>query len=91
MTETVSHTPGPWQVKSDDISVVGRRNVGAFDVVAHVAPRQNTHANARLIAAAPDLLAALKSLMEYMSPDDYAWASRVQDAYTAIAKAEGRA
>ena len=50
-------------------------------------------ANARLIAAAPDLLAALKEmLVEFEPPDDYAdMSDAVILARAAIEKVEGRA
>ncbi len=90
------HTPGRW--------VVAHRGCeGKPTVVAHRAGRPSTIAliesgkreedvaNARLIAAAPDLLIALKRLsvaMSEINPNDYT--PELQDADAAIAKAEGR-
>ncbi len=109
-TTTTTHTPGPWLV-FDDLP-------GGFDIicpdqtgtVAHVAARRPgeeeiERANAALIAAAPDLLAALKDLWGYVQDlqnsnpgylgklalQDYARLNRaLGDAPAAIAKAEGR-
>ncbi len=47
-------------------------------------------ANARLIAAAPDLLAAIKSLMAYVDPALPHLPLLVQNSLAAIARAEGR-
>jgi hypothetical protein len=79
------HTPAPWQIKSDyePLSIVG--NVDGSDdgqyhytpiceVEPTLFPDENT-ANARLIAAAPDLLAALLKIEahadEHMKAGDY--------------------
>lgn len=53
---TAKHTPRPWRARG---SVVYLGNEGRLDL--HDAP--NPVANARLIAAAPDLLAALRVLV----------------------------
>jgi len=66
-------TPGPWHVRDDGRHALeifasdNRRLIGdvLFDVPD--AQRQETEDNARLIAAAPDLLAALKMLL-YVAP-----------------------
>jgi hypothetical protein len=56
------HTPGPWRV-NDKIAVVEQdKPLGLF--VADCRMTDEGRANARLIAAAPDLLAALKMLEE---------------------------
>ena len=58
-----SHTEGPWSVKSET-----RIEAAAFGMIASVrgaTEDESTHANARLIAAAPDLLFALEALLEY--------------------------
>ena len=82
-------TPGPW-------SVAGKgtiRGPGQSVWVAHV-HWQNRDANARLISAAPDLLAALIGLGEAMRNFDGADARLMQPAAlaarAAIAKAQGR-
>lgn len=49
----------------------------------------NEAANARLIAAAPDLLAALRSVLNYANLGAYERADAMQAARTAIAKATG--
>ncbi len=52
----MTHTPGPWTVDGDDIYASGL-------IVAQASFRlEQCAANARLIAAAPDLLAALEGL-----------------------------
>ena len=57
-------TPGPWAV-SDDAgqAVVSLGDVPVRDIVVATLPRIH-HANARLIAAAPELLEALQNLVE---------------------------
>jgi hypothetical protein len=91
------HTPGPWEVKPyawqrGNVSVFapkfGRAPYGAC--VAYtpcsdgVGGAEGALANARLIAAAPELLEALKRLL---TDEDYPQAERV--ARAAIAKATG--
>lgn len=62
------HTPGPWFVKRDGLTITeGLRsdsdNFFPFEI-AKVADGSNTdRANALLIAAAPELLAALKAVL----------------------------
>lgn len=61
---TIKHTPGPWTVEDDG----GGPYImaGKEDIVSGVAPWKDddkAHANAQLIAAAPDLLEALKGLI----------------------------
>jgi len=69
----MKHTPGPWVVESKSqegsfiISRPGRKDGTAFSSwwIAFVGPcLENDIANALLIAAAPDLLAACKALTE---------------------------
>ena len=71
-----------------------------FHTVPHQRCNQNNlraEANARLIAAAPDLLAALKSItaqfqdwMQKVEEPDTADTDAITDAIDAIRKAEGR-
>lgn len=110
MTKT-AHTPGPWRVdpRTDRI-VADSMSVGKPVVldVARTFPRrgkQETDANARLIAAAPEVSDALRKLINEVAglggfgPEIKAligvtnWnvlEQRVHEARAAIAKAEGR-
>ncbi len=96
MKTKTTHTPGPWNIgeRQDGQRVepypvnylpvsghgqaIGRVYAGGFSDA-------NIEANARLIAAAPDLLAALKHLIRDGGRGDFPTAE------AAIAKAEGHA
>ncbi len=83
------HTPGPWYVRPDDpypwvvyaepsLTICDVRNAGP----------QISEANARLIAAAPELLAVLRGVIQNAGHAiDTEWLER---AMVAIAAAEGR-
>jgi len=70
----VSHTPGPWSVNSEGRSHYVVAESVEWALVAAATPRYHgqrevisataAEANARLIAAAPDLLAACRSVWE---------------------------
>jgi hypothetical protein len=90
------HTPGPWYVALDDRYSMSHIDVkhtdvhspgAASEVVAKVTCRvswaDQQKANARLIAAAPDLLDALELLLHDRTP----WT--IKCAEEAIAKATG--
>lgn len=85
------HTPGPWSLKDDISLVVGPSADPAGDPVATIEGHpEEAFANARLIAAAPDLLAALRALVEYEDdapPDGSRGAEVYNQARAAIAKA----
>jgi hypothetical protein len=99
----VSHTPGPWEV--DEPHQVWAPSAGEYVAITQVEdretiPRDQVEANARLIAAAPELLEAIKELLEVADPDssdgyemEWQWREtleRAQDrARAAIAKATG--
>jgi hypothetical protein len=85
------HTSGPWQVNS-----LTRIEAADYGLIANVRgdlSEAETHANARLIAAAPELLDALESLEMFMrdcmteDADLDVW----KLARAAIAKAKGGA
>jgi len=87
------HTPGPWTVTPDSFVMAGSRpSVGVARVITHV---QKFPANARLIAAAPDLLEALKDLVRHdrlADERDGMWACVEREAAEdVIAWVEGRA
>ena len=97
------HTPGPWMfvpaggVAWNEYPIVQRQSAGGFQVVD--ADKERATADARLIAAAPELLEALQALMIindeggpfggeiYLDRVDRAW----DNARAAIAKARGEA
>jgi hypothetical protein len=97
-----SYTPGPWYVEAvmgDDpheICIDSREGRGTPEVIASVVwDDEDPHpvlglaeanANARLIAAAPDLLQALKAVVAISDRKHDAWDA----AHAVIAKAEGR-
>ena len=70
MTTQTTYTPGPWEAKFQPFSpshTIGKRAAnGSLDLIADLAnsvPQlDERQANARLIAAAPDLLNALAGL-----------------------------
>ena len=90
----MSHTPGPWMLsrgaQGDAFAVEGPTRT-----VAHVKLAREAEANAYLLAAAPDLLEALKLAEDYM----HLWMEHntgstelndLERIEAAIAKAEGR-
>ena len=102
-TEQGKHTPGPWAVNPFAAQVDAFNENGGATVCELLWPTEvrseaETEANARLIAAAPDLLAALKALRRYITIrysefGEVLNEGAVTDLATidaAIAKAEGR-
>ncbi len=91
---TTKHTPGPWALypypTRPYFTQVHVNGAAIADVYASgLLKPEETTANARLIAAAPDLLAALKVLMH---PDGLSLRNmplNVNQARAAIQKAEG--
>ncbi len=92
------HTPGPWTIeqfahpygKTEDRTITSYTRTGnplrigrAYNVMG---PNE-TDANARLIAAAPDMLEALRNFTEGRK---IAYTAALEIARAAIAKAEGR-
>jgi hypothetical protein len=99
---STQHTPGPWKVKAGTNAVLaGRKQICSHVNAASALPvniledQEIAQANARLIAAAPDLLEALQDLfgadMEHVlmgdGKDDQIEA--IAKAKAAIAKATG--
>jgi hypothetical protein len=96
-----AHTPGPWSMRPDTgLEIFGAD--GEWLMSVH-RPVEELRANACLIAAAPDLLAELRSILVALpshSPDCRArsvggsaccfYAERSRAARAAIAKAEGK-
>lgn len=85
-----NHTPGPWAVSfGTDVYLHGER----FEHNRHIADcdmdmdlgKDEREANARLVAAAPELLEALKYVRRFLRETDH----DVEYVDAAIAKAEG--
>ena len=73
----MKHTPGPWRIEWEMAH-------GGLSVVATIHFHDDTEANARLVAAAPELLEALQ---EIVRNDPYRQSSAGVIARAAIAKA----
>ena len=87
------HTPGPWgrniaPAWKYPIIFAGRNTHVAY-IFTNELSESEQEANANLIAAAPDLLAALKSMMVTESELRDINCTVMQNAIAAIAKAEG--
>lgn len=94
-----AHTPGPWKVvahpkvaRVESMRSVGHGANGMASVAWLTGGALNQEANARLIAAAPDLLAALKDLLaaQMYLDDDERVLEAEKLACAAISKAEGK-
>lgn len=101
---STKHTPGPWHADAaGQITAQADASLPLLDyqVALTVAPvagtkgREIREANARLIAAAPELLEALQSIAEYWNRDqnetamaDACWHA-IKTAMAAITKATG--
>lgn len=101
---TSKHTPGPWTLADDGtpfVYKIGERGSNVFSLSVQggghpsdVASFDERVANARLIAAAPDLLDALIEIVEDLTHEDHEpgdWSQHVvvKKARAAIAKATG--
>lgn len=101
------HTPGPWvtlpeEVDKPYIRIRGTRPGGRYKVANVITPvyegvhereADETRANARLIAAAPELLEALRAVLPYLTDGEDAGDEATQlapIARTAIQKAEAQ-
>lgn len=94
----MSHTPGPWTATEDDPAMKMRGANGECVLINDAFwGNENREADARLIAAAPDLLEAAEALIEYVEACDSTspWeaykhlAGLEIDLKRAIAKAKG--
>ena len=86
-----AHTPGPWRVGDAGATVFGPANGNpAPETIARMAPRKQYKANARLIAAAPELLEALRSIAEsYPTTEEGETLAAIARAAIAAATGEG--
>jgi hypothetical protein len=90
---TAAHTPGPWQVIVDahgEVTVYEATTRDNTDICT-MAGNNNDGANARLIAAAPNLLATLKYAAQPMGLSQRDFQTWLAVAQGIIALAEGNA
>jgi hypothetical protein len=105
MATTAKHTPGPWQIipprigaaltiyAPDGLTPICTTASNTSPVTMEMHRSGEVRANARLIAAAPDLLGALETMVERFK--GHAWGSEedeeraITKACAAIAKATG--
>ena len=94
------HTPGPWSIGAtkrhkdhESTPIYGEGIEVASSPAFTVDEREMVRANALLISAAPDLMAALEAILEwadpYALPDSDRNARDVEAGVAAIAKARG--
>lgn len=96
----MSHTLGPWvqQKGKKSIAIMGPLDRGCREEIARC-QSWNSEADARLIAAAPELLEALENLLEAnaafktidptVDPDSL-WEAAMEEAKAVVAKAKGK-
>ncbi len=105
-TTKSAHTPGPWEFTSGphddpdfedcDFLIAEQRARGEVVATALTVATGSSEANARLIAAAPELLAALKAAAQFIEPEIdrgpvvNGWQNTIDMVHAAIAKAEGK-
>jgi hypothetical protein len=93
---TGQHTPGPWfavgyqvEIESETVADICTTNANLFGQ-GGLHDDARAMANARLIAAAPDLLAALEDIVQASDANDGdSLMNAIQAAQTIIAKAKG--
>lgn len=94
---SAGYTSGSWEVPTgfEQVDEEGHEGMpvfvggNPFDTIATVWPREGCNANARLIAAAPDLLVALKGMLLVFGEDEQTYHT-LRMAREAIEKATGK-
>jgi hypothetical protein len=85
-----THTPGPWRIDSKtrfgDYTIAAGESVKTCEFIA----KTQSEANARLIAAAPDLLQVARDFLLLADLHDWEGAA-IDFAKATVAKAEGNA
>jgi hypothetical protein len=90
--KTMKHTPGPWEIEGEGQDVVGILAMGHNHFIAKLSgwATEIQDANARLIAAAPDLLEACKVALSIIEAEQEAcgiYRAHTEIIRAAIAKA----
>jgi hypothetical protein len=95
-----AHTPGPWQAAMVGMDAVVIASDGRQFKIGDIVYHSENMPNARLVAAAPDLLTAVNGFRWLgnnlhnikAAPDSFRglFEAALEDAIAAVAKAEGR-
>jgi hypothetical protein len=96
-TNKAKHTPGPWkyiawgqQISIDGIEEMGIAKINTLGFNDKGIPSRQDVANAALIAAAPELLAALEFCSDALNTEAGGlYEAHIKQARAAIAKAKG--
>jgi hypothetical protein len=91
------HTPGPWEVMKNEPTVIRGHNRDkpySFSLAETMGYKENREANARLIAAAPDMLDILEQVSDMVIAGSYPDGPcmeryLMEDVRAVIAKAKG--
>lgn len=90
MSNNTKHTPGPWeQTFGCNIVTPTGQAVTTVHAMGRTTPEER-EANARLIAAAPDMLTALKACLHDAELRGASTYAPYNELYAVIAKAEGK-
>lgn len=84
------HTPGPWTIVGADGYALGIWSATGEDVVSESGRAPMRQEDASLIAAAPELLEACRSALEYFTETFKSPEVVAAELRTALAKAEGK-
>jgi hypothetical protein len=87
-TQQAQHTPGPWHLTPGSARRDGKASITDQNWERVALVEDATETDARLIAAAPELLEALQYIVGW-NPDDWSAETARDRARAAIAKAEG--
>ncbi len=85
----MTHTPGPWKFCESDDARVPDRIVSQTGVTIASGTVGVNRADAALISAAPDMLAALETMLAYW--DKGSFHPAIDQACAAISRAKGQA
>ncbi len=85
------HTPGPWEVAGGYVRTRFDGRNGGFSIARVEALNDQREANAAVLAAAPELLAALRLAVRQNSHDMLMTGEELRQCEAAIAKATGGA
>lgn len=94
MSKSLTHTPGPWENLGSVVRTKPYREgdvlAGGFEIADCTRNPLNRHADAMLISAAPELLAACRAFVAWYPNHADGSIPALDAARAAIAKAEGR-